>query len=86
MNKNNLKGMRPYIIFNACIFAVVGAIIGKNMVSIYNTRKRIDNDSRAIKKFLKEMAKTCPNKMSINELEGRDDRKPIDPIPIYVYD
>jgi hypothetical protein len=84
--KNNIKAIMPYVIINTLIYSIIGAIIGKNMVSIYNTRKRIDNDSRAIKKFLKEMAKTCPNKMSINELEGRDDRKPIDPIPIYVYD
>lgn len=82
--KNTFKAMRPYIIFNTIIFAVVGAFIGKNVVEIYNTKKRISNDSKALKRFMAEIAKACPN-MSINELEGEDDRKPIDPVPIYVY-
>ena len=46
----------PYIIFNACIFAVIGGFIGKNVVEIYNTKKRISNDSKALKKFIEEVA------------------------------
>ena len=84
--KNNLKGMLPYVLINGIIFGILGAIIGKNLVEIYNTKKRISNDSRALKKYLSELAKTCPNKMSLDELENGDDRKPIDPIPIYIYD
>lgn len=87
--KNNLKGMLPYVLINGIIFGILGAIIGKNVVEIYNTKKRISNDSRALKKYLSELAKTCPNKMSLNEfekMENGDDRKPIEPTPIYVYD
>ena len=84
--KNMLKGMLPYVLINGIIFGILGAIIGKNLVEIYNTKKRISNDSRALKKYLSELAKTCPNKMSLDELENGDDRKPIDPIPIYIYD
>jgi hypothetical protein len=53
--KNMLKGMMPYIIINGIIFSIIGAIIGKNLVEIHNTRKRIDNDSQALKRFIKEM-------------------------------
>lgn len=85
--KANLNAMKPYIIFNAVVFAVIGAFIGKNLVLISNTSKRIDNDSRALKKFMKDMVNACPNKMKLDELEGdEDDRKPIDPVPIYIYD
>lgn len=52
MNKNNLKGMLPYVLINGIIFGILGAIIGKNLVEIYNTKKRISNDSRALKKYL----------------------------------
>lgn len=53
--KATLKAMRPYIIFNAIIFGILGAIIGKNLVEIRNTSKRIGNDSRALKKFIEDM-------------------------------
>ena len=84
--KKNLKGMLPYVLINGIIFGILGAIIGKNLVEIHNTSKRLDNDSRALKKYLSELAKTCPNKMSLDELENEDDRKPIEPTPIYIYD
>ena len=54
--KNTLKAMKPYIIFNTIIFAIIGAIIGKNMVEIRNTKKRISADSKALKKFIEDMA------------------------------
>jgi hypothetical protein len=47
--------MMIYIIINGIIFSIICAIIGKNLVEIHNTRKRIDNDSRALKRFIKEM-------------------------------
>jgi hypothetical protein len=53
--KANLKAMKPYIIFNAIVFAVIGGFIGKNIVEIHNTSKRINNDSRDLKRFIKEM-------------------------------
>ena len=88
--KNNLKAMRPYIIFNAIIFGVIGAIIGKNLVEIHNTRKRIDNDSRALKRFIKEMGGSVTH-IKIEEIDEGDvpediRKKPIEPTPIYVYD
>lgn len=95
MNKNNLKGMRPYIIFNACIFAVVGAFIGKNIVEILNTKKRISADSKALKKFIKEMGGSATHiKLEdIDELDvpedirkkAEDPKDPMDPTVIYVY-
>ena len=54
--KNNLKAMRPYIIFNAIIFGIIGSIIGKNIVEINNTKRKIDNDYNALKKFLNDVA------------------------------
>jgi hypothetical protein len=53
--KNNLKRMMIYIIINAIIYAVIGAFIGKNIAEINNTSKRINNDSRDLKRFIKEM-------------------------------
>ena len=87
--KTILKRILPYAIINGIIYAIIGAIIGKNIVEIHNTKKRISADSKAIKKYLKDIAVTCPNKMSFDEfekMEDGDDRKPIEPIPIYVYD
>lgn len=94
--KNNLKAMRPYIIFNVFLFAVIGAIIGKNMVSIYNTRKRIDNDSRALKRFIKDMGGSATHIKieDIDEIDVPEDirkkaegdpKDPLDPTVIYVY-
>lgn len=82
--KNILKSMRPYIIFNSIIFAVIGGFIGKNIVDIYNTRKRIDNDFKSLKKFIKEMGGSVTH----IKLDGIDDdpKDPIDPTVIYVYD
>lgn len=87
--KANLKAMKPYIIFNAIVFAIIGGFIGKNIVEIHNTKKRISADSKALKKFIKEIAEGCPNTISLDEFEKMgdgDDRKPIEPIPIYIYD
>lgn len=53
--KNNIKGMLPYIIINGLIFGVIGLLIGKNLVEIHNTSKRISADSRALKKFIEDM-------------------------------
>ena len=82
--KNIVKRLLPYVIINGIIYAVIGAIIGKNYMEIRNTRRKIQNDGDIIKKFLKDMAKTCPNTMTIEELEV-DDRKPIKPTKIYIY-
>ena len=93
--KNNLKAMRPYIIFNAIIFGVIGAIIGKNLVEIHNTRKRINNDSRALKRFIEEMAGSATH-IKLEDIDesdvpedirkkADDPKDPMDPTVIYVY-
>jgi hypothetical protein len=44
--------MMPYIIINGIVFSIIGALIGKNIAEIRNTSKRIDNDSKALKRFI----------------------------------
>lgn len=93
--KNNIKRMLPYIIFNACIFSVVGAFIGKNLVEIHNTRKRISADSKALKRFIEEMAGSATH-IKLEEIDeaevpedirkkAEDPKDPMDPTVIYVY-
>lgn len=90
--KNTLKAMKPYIIFNAIIFGILGAIIGKNLVEIHNTSKRINNDSKALKRFIKDMggSATHINIEDIDESEVPEDihkkadpKDPEDPTVIY---
>lgn len=94
--KNTLKAMKPYIILNAIIFGVIGAVIGKNLVEIYSTSKRIRRDSKALKRFIKEMggSATHINIEDIDEIDVPEDirkkaddpKKPIEPTKIYIYD
>lgn len=94
--KNNFKGMMPYIIINGIIFSIIGAIIGKNLVEIHNTRKMIDNDSRALERFIREMGGRATH-IKIEDIDesevpedirkkADDPKKPIEPTKIYVYD
>lgn len=56
MKKNNiLKGMMPYIIINALVYSILGAIIGKNIVEITNTQRVLDRDYKALSRFLKDI-------------------------------
>ena len=93
--KNNLKAMRPYIIFNAIIFGIIGSIIGKNIVEINNTKRKIDNDSRALKRFIEEMAGSATH-IKLEDIDesdvpedirkkADDPKDPMDPTVIYVY-
>lgn len=93
--KNTFKAMKPYIIFNACIFAIIGGFIGKNLVTINNTRKRINNDSRALKRFIEEMAGSSTH-IKLEDIDesdvpedirkkADDPKDPMDPTVIYVY-
>lgn len=93
--RNNIKRMLPYIIFNGIVFSIIGAIIGKNLVEIHNTRTRIDNDSRALKRFIKEMGGSATHIKieDIDELDvpedirkkAEDPKDPMDPTVIYIY-
>lgn len=91
----NNKRMLPYIIINGLIFGVIGAFIGKNLVAIHNTKKRIDNDSRALKRFIEEMAGSATH-IKLEEIDeaevpedirkkAEDPKDPMDPTVIYVY-
>ena len=94
--KNNLKAMRPYIIFNAIIFGILGAIIGKNIIEIRNTSKRIAVDKKALQKWIKE-AELNGNTINIEAIseedvpedirkKAGDPKDPMDPTVIYVLD
>lgn len=93
--RNNIKRMLPYIIFNGIVFSIIGAIIGKNLVEIYNTKRRISNDSKALERFIKEMGgrATHIKLEDIDELDvpedirkkAEDPKDPMDPTVIYVY-
>ena len=86
---NNIKKAVPYVIINTIIFGIIGVFIGKNLVEIHNTRKRINNDSEALKKFIEEMggSATCINIKDIDKSEvpenirkKADDPKDPDPL------
>lgn len=84
----NLKSLIPHIILNAIINAVIGAVIGKVTIEILNTKKRINSDYEALRKFLKDMGGKATH-IKLEELEKTgdgDDHKPIKPVPIYIYD
>lgn len=90
--KNNLKRMLPYILINTFIWGIIGALIGKNIVEIHNTGKKLNADNEALEKYLGGLIKSAEENGQVVQLtdldkmgEG-DDRKPIKPIPIYVYD
>lgn len=95
--KNNIKRMMPYIIINGIIFSILGAIIGKNIIEIHNTSKRIDNDSKALKRFIEEMAGSATaTHIKLEDIDesdvpedirkkADDPKDPIDPTVIYIY-
>ena len=68
MKNRNLKSMMPYIILNTLIHAVIGAIIGKVTVELFCTKKIIDKDYEALKKFLKDMGGRATH-IKINDLD-----------------
>ncbi len=94
--KATIKGMMPYIIINGIVFYIIGAIIGKNIAEIRNTSKRIDNDSRALKRFIKELGGSATH-IKIEDIDETDvpedirkkaegdPKDPLDPTVIYVY-
>lgn len=91
MKKFPLKGMMPYIIINAITYAVIGAFIGKSVVELLNTKKIIHKDYQLLKNFFRDMGgKATHIKLEdLDELEKTgdgDDHKPIEPVPIYIYD
>jgi hypothetical protein len=55
MKKYSVKGMMPYIIINAIIDAIIGAVIAKTTINILNTKRKIDSDYNTLKKFFRDM-------------------------------
>lgn len=53
--KINFKGMIPYIIINALLYSILGAIIGKSIVEITNTKRILDRDCKALKRFFNDI-------------------------------
>ena len=85
------KRLLPYAIINGIIFAIIGAIIGKNIIEIYNTSKRISADSKALKKWIEKVADTatCIKIEDIDECDVPEDlrRKAYAKShPVYDYD
>lgn len=86
--KNNLKKILPYAIINGIVYAIIGSIIGKNLAEIYNTKKKIENDSRALKRFIEKMAgsATIIKLEDIDEADVPEDiRKKAYDHPVYDY-
>lgn len=93
--KNNLKRMFPYILINAFIWGIIGALIGKNIAEIHNTGKKLNADNEALEKWIKEagLNGTTINIKDIDECDvpedirnkANDPKDPMDPTVIYVY-
>lgn len=94
--KNLIKRMLPFVIINGIIYAIIGAIAGKHIVEIHNTKCKMDHDYESLKKFFKDMSGSATHiKLEdIDESEVPEDirkkaddpKDPMDPTVIYVYD
>lgn len=91
----NIKGMLPCVMINGIIYAIIGAIIGKNLVEILHTRKRISADNRALRKWIKKGGLTATH-IKIEDIDeadvpedirkkADDPKDPLDPTMIYIY-
>ena len=70
-------------------FAILGALAGGIYIKIKNTNKRISNDNKALEKYLGDLVKASEASgkvVQLSEFLKEEDRKPIDPTVIYVYD
>lgn len=89
MNKKEIfwglmKKQIPIIIFFAVISGIFGTYASYVNAKTKAITKKIKKDNEALNKWIKDMAQHCPNRISLDELDGK--RKPIDPTVIYVYD
>lgn len=76
-----MKKARPYIIIDGILCGILGGLAAYNYISIKNTARQIEANRREFERLARE----CPNRIKLDELDG-DDRKPIEPTPIYIYD
>ena len=86
--KNNIKAMKPYIIINALLWGILGAFIGKNIVEISNTSRKLNADNEALEKYLGGLIKQAEESGKVVQLSDflEDHHDPIEPTVIYVYD
>lgn len=86
--KKNLKRLLPYVILNALIYSVAGAIIGKNYAEIRNTSRKLNADNEALEKYLGGLIKQAEESGKVVQLSDflEDHHDPIEPTIIYVYD
>lgn len=69
------------------LYTIAGGIIGYVSIKNLKFRNLLNRDCKNIERYLCELAENCINTVSLEDLENwEDDRKPIKPIPIYVYD
>lgn len=89
MNKEIFWGLMKKQIPVIIILAVINGILGAYASYVYSKSKAITNkikkDNEAIARWTKELVRSCPNRMSLKELENGG-KKPIEPTPIYIYD
>ena len=53
--KNLIRKMLPFVIINGIVYAIIGAIAGKHIVEIHNTKCKMDHDYESLKKLFKDM-------------------------------
>lgn len=69
------------------LYTIAGGIIGYISMKNLNFRRLLKRDCKNIERYLCELAENCTNTVSLEDLENlEDNRKPIKPIPIYLYD
>ena len=64
------------------LYTIAGGIIGYISIKNIKIRRLLKRDCKNIERYLCNLAENCINTVSLEDL---DDRKPIEPIPIYVY-
>lgn len=75
----------PIIIFFAVISGIFGTYASYMNAKAKAITRKIKKDNESLNKWMKDMVRTSPNKMSFKEFENGG-KKPIDPTVIYVYD
>lgn len=69
------------------LYTIAGGIIGYVSMKNPKFRRLLKRDCKNIERYLCNLAENCANTVSLEDLENwEDDRKPIKPIPIYLYD
>jgi hypothetical protein len=79
--------MKTAIRIIIALYTIAGGIIGYVSMKNLKFRRLLKRDCKNIERYLCNLAENCINTVSLEDLENwEDDRKPIKPIPIYLYD